>query len=57
MGETDNEAQWIFPVKQNASPKVIGDLKFNNNTSRKLLTNAKKITDSSVVDQNRKENT
>ena len=44
-------------MKQNVSLKVVGDLKCNNNASRKLLTNAKKTIDISVIDENRKENT
>ena len=42
-------------MKQNASPKVVGYLKCNNDASRKLLTNSKKIIDNSIVDENRKE--
>ena len=57
LGEIDNGTQSKFLVGQNVSPKVVGELKYDNDTSRKLLTNAKKIIDISIVDENRKENT
>jgi len=55
LGDEFNPSQWHFPLQQDVSPKRVGELKSDNNTARKLLTNSMKLIEISITDNDRKE--
>ena len=55
LGDEFSPSQWRFPLQQDESPKREGELKSNNNASRKLLTNSVKLIEISITDNDRKQ--